>query len=239
VGALGALGERTGQHRRIVHRLDRDTSGAVMVARTLEAERALREAFEQGRVVKEDLALEEGEHPLADGEQAVIDLPIGPGRKRGGTMRVIDGGKPARTRLRVEQRFRGYTLLVCEPLTGRTHQLRVHLVHEGFPLAVDPDYGRRSALLLSELKAGYRPKPGRPERPLIERLTLHARRVVVQPRPEGEDPAEEPPAPGPEAEAGRPTGLAALSRTIEVSAPVPPDLAKTLKQLAKVRPPRR
>ena len=59
-------------------------------------------------------------------------------------------------------------------VTGRTHQLRVHLAWAGFPLAVDPTYGRRSALALSEIKPGYRHKPGRAELPLIDRLTLHA-----------------------------------------------------------------
>jgi len=216
VGALGALGERQGRHLRIVHRLDKDTSGVVLVACTLEAERELRDAFDRGLVAKEYLALVEGEHPLADGEEQVVEHPIGPDRRRGGTMRVCADGKPASTRLRVAQRFRGYTLLSCEPLTGRTHQIRVHLAHEGFPLAVDPTYGRRSALLLSEIKAGYRPKPGRAERPLIDRLTLHAARVVVPP-----------------------AALAGTHPAIDVSAPLPADFDKTLKQMAKVRPPRR
>ena len=208
VGALGELGERLGQHLRIVHRLDRDTSGAVLVARTLEAERELRVAFDGGAVRKRYLALVEGEHPLADGGDERIDRPIGPDKKRGGTMRVREDGKPASTRIRVERRYRGFTLLECEPLTGRTHQLRVHLAHAGFPLAVDGLYGRRDALLLSELKPGYRAKPGRPERPLIARLTLHAWRLAF---------------PGPDG-------------PLEVEAPLPPDFQKTLKQLAKVRP---
>ena len=212
VGGLARLGERLGSHLRVVHRLDKDTSGAVLVARTVEAERELREAFDTGAITKEYLALVEGEHPLADGESEVIDQPLGPGRKRGGEMRVTPDGKPSRTRVRVEQRFRGYTLLRCEPLTGRTHQIRVHLAHEGFPLAVDPAYGRRSALLLSEIKAGYRPKPGRAERPLIERLSLHAARVVI------------------------PGSASAGTQPVEVEAPLPADFAKTLKQMAKVRP---
>jgi 23S rRNA pseudouridine1911/1915/1917 synthase len=217
VGALGDLGERLQSHLRIVHRLDRDTSGAVLVARTLEAEQALRAAFDEGRVHKRYLALVEGEHPLPDGETLLIDRPIGPERGKGGAqMRVSAEGKPARTRIGVERRFRGYTLLACEPLTGRTHQIRVHLADLGFPLAVDPLYGRRSELLLSELKAGYRPKPGRVERPLIGRLSLHAERVEL---PAGTLPGQE--------------------RPIDVRAPLPEDLERTLKQLAKVRAPRR
>ena len=127
---------------------------------------------------------------------------------------VRDDGKEARTRISVEQRFRGFTLLRCEPMTGRTHQIRVHLAAKGFPLAVDPLYGRRRALPLSEIKAGYRAKPGRPESPLIDRLTLHALEIEF---PLPSDPG----------------------RSVRVQSPVPRDFARTLKQLGKVRPPRR
>jgi 23S rRNA pseudouridine1911/1915/1917 synthase len=199
---------------RAVHRLDKDTTGVLVVAKHLAAERALRSAFEEDRVRKTYLALVEGEHPLADGQELEIDLPLGPDEKRSGRM-VVDAveGKPARTRVAVEQRFRGYTWLACHPLTGRTHQIRVHLAAVGFPLAVDPVYGRQSALLLSNLKAGYRAKPGRPERPLVARLTLHAAAIEF-------------PAPS------------AGGRMVRVEAPLPEDLARLLKQLAKVRAPR-
>ena len=197
---------------RNVHRLDKDTTGALVVAKHLEAERALRTAFEEDRVEKTYHALVEGEHPLADGAEDVIDLAIGPDERRSGRVVVQpDGGKPARTRISVLERFHGYTWMRCRPLTGRTHQIRVHLAATGFPLAVDPVYGRRSDLRLSAIKAGYRSKPGRPERPLVTRLTLHAAEVAVP----------SPSAPG---------------RTIRVEAPLPKDLAKLLKQLGKVRP---
>jgi 23S rRNA pseudouridine955/2504/2580 synthase len=84
------------------------------------------------------------------------------------------GGKPAVTEYQPLKLYRGYTLVECRPRTGRTHQIRVHLASIGHPLAVDPRYGGRDKIQLSELKSGYRPKPGRPERALIERLTLHA-----------------------------------------------------------------
>jgi 23S rRNA pseudouridine1911/1915/1917 synthase len=197
---------------RAVHRLDKDTSGVLVVAKHLEAERSLRLAFEQGNVHKTYWALVEGEHPLADGEELVIDLALGPDERRSGRV-VVDphAGKQARTALRVLQRFRGFTWVACRPLTGRTHQIRVHLAAVGFPLAVDPLYGRREQLLLSEVKAGYRAKPGRPERPMIERLTLHAASIEV---PAPRDPG----------------------RMIRVEAALPKDLAQLLKQLAKVRP---
>jgi 23S rRNA pseudouridine1911/1915/1917 synthase len=197
---------------RAVHRLDKDTSGVLVVAKHLEAERALRAAFEHDRVEKTYLALVEGEHPLAEGEEELIDRALGPDEKRSGRVAVlVHGGKPAQTRIAVEQRFRGYTLLRCRPLTGRTHQIRVHLAATGFPLAVDPLYGRRSELCLSALKAGYKRKSGRPERPLVSRLTLHAAEIVL-------------PAPG-----GGPP--------IRVGSPLPKDLANLLKQLGRVRAP--
>jgi RluA family pseudouridine synthase len=204
--ALDALAFRP----RLLHRLDKDTTGVVLVAKTIEAERRLRRAFEEREVSKTYLALVEGEHRLPDGEDALIDLPIGPDERRSGRMRVDRlEGKPSTTRIRVAQRFRGYTLLECEPLTGRTHQIRVHLREVGFPLAVDPQYGRREALALSDFKRGYRRKPGTSERPLIDRLTLHARAIEF-PRVEGQ---------------GR----------VRVESPIPADLARTLKQLAKFR----
>ena len=216
---LSIAAERRGEHDepgpdsfrpRLVHRIDKETSGAVLVAKHLEAERVLRSAFEEGRVGKEYLALVEGEHPLADGESEVIDLPLQHDPRRGGRVRVSEGdGKPSRTRVSVERRFRGYTLLRCAPLTGRTHQIRVHVAARGFPLAVDKLYGRRDGLLLSELKPGYKHKRGVVERPLIDRLTLHASRIAF---PGISTPGEH-----------------------EVEAPLPKDLERVLKQLARVR----
>ena len=205
--------ERLALRLRPVHRLDKETSGVLVVAKDLEAERFLRTAFEERALRKVYLALVEGEHPLAAGAWEEIDLPIGADPRKSGRM-VVDErqGKQALTRITVEQRFRGYTLLRCEPRTGRTHQIRVHLAAVGFPLAVDRLYGRRDALCLSQLKPRYKPKRGRPERPLIGRLTLHCAEIGV-PRPRE---PEAPPA--------------------AVRAPLPRDFVQVLKQLSKVRP---
>jgi 23S rRNA pseudouridine1911/1915/1917 synthase len=199
---------------RLVHRLDRDTSGAMVVAKSVEAERELGAAFEEARVAKRYLALVEGEHPLADGESEEIVIAIGPDARRTGQMCARSDGKPATTVVRVAQRFRGYTLMECEPRTGRTHQIRVHLAAKGFPLAVDPLYGRRKELLLSELKSGYRKKPGQVETPLVARLTLHAAQLEIP-------------------------SVAEPGQVVRIQAPLPSDLARTIKQLSKVRPPRR
>jgi 23S rRNA pseudouridine1911/1915/1917 synthase len=196
---------------RLVHRIDKDTTGCVLVAKHLEAERFLRSAFDRREIGKRYLALVEGEHPVADEAEEVIDLPLLHDERRGGRMIVSEeDGKPSRTVVRAAERYHGFTLLACEPETGRTHQIRAHLAATGFPLAVDPVYGRRDALFLSELKSGYRAKSGRVERPLIDRLTLHAARLAFPSPTAGE--------------------------TIAVESPLPRDLVRTLKQLAKVRP---
>ena len=239
---------------RLLHRLDKDTTGVVLVAKTIDAERRLRAAFERDEIRKEYLALVEGEYPLADGDADVVDLPIGPDEKKSGRMRIDRaGGKASRTRISVAQRFRGYTLLQCEPLTGRTHQIRVHLREIGFPLVVDALYGRRKALALSEIKRDYRKKPGHVESPLIERMTLHALAIEF-------------PDPGDDSEGGSDGGSDGGSyggshggqeresdfasngkgangvahpvhgrRRIRVESPIPRDLARVLKQLSKVR----
>lgn len=201
----------TGSFRpRIVHRIDKDTSGALVVAKDLDAERVLRGAFESGGIDKAYLALVEGEHPLGEGESEVIDRPLASDERKSGRMRAVTkGGKASRTRISVAERFRGFTLLRCEPLTGRTHQIRVHLSDMGFPLVVDRFYGRRDAFFLSEFKSSYRPKKGQQERPLIGRLTLHAWRLGFD-SPSGE--------------------------RVDVEAPIPGDFTRALKQLRKVRP---
>ena len=202
--------EGMGFRPRLVHRIDKDTTGIVLVAKNIETERRLRDAFASGDVKKSYLALVEGDYPLSPDETTVIDYPIGPDQRKSGRMRVDEkGGKASQTRVAVEERFRGYTLMRCEPLTGRTHQIRVHLSASGFPLAVDPIYGRRNALALSEIKRNYRPKRGGQESPLIKRLTLHAERLSF---PDGN------------------------GEMHSVQAPLPKDFGRILKQLAKVRP---
>lgn len=197
---------------RLVHRIDKDTSGCVLVAKDLETERALRTAFEDGRVQKDYLALAEGE--WFEDEPRLIDQPIAPGPRRSGRMAVRSDGRPSQTRVVPEERFRGYTLLRCSPLTGRTHQIRVHLSDAGFPLVVDPLYGRRDTLKLSDFKPGYKVKRGAVERPLLDRLALHAWRITF---PDLTTPAAPP---------------------ITVEAPLPADLERVLKQMRKVRRPR-
>lgn len=159
---------------RALHRLDLGTSGVLLYALDLEAERHYRELFAQRGVEKIYHALVIGEVR----QSGVIDAPLELAKADGSLMRVASkGGKESITEYEPLQRFRGYSLIEARPKTGRTHQIRVHLASIGHPLAVDPLYGGRERMMLSELKPGYRPKPGRHEKPLIDRLTLHAAAV--------------------------------------------------------------
>jgi tRNA pseudouridine32 synthase/23S rRNA pseudouridine746 synthase len=125
----------------VVHRLDRGTSGVLLFARSAAAHRALNLAFDSRAVEKRYLAIVRG----APADDRRVTAWIAPGRK--GRMRFAaegdDRAKPAATRVRVVERFpgAGLALVECAPETGRTHQIRVHRLAEGTPLAFDPDYG--------------------------------------------------------------------------------------------------
>lgn len=203
-------GEGRTPRPRVVHRLDKETSGAVVLAKSREALRSLTSQFTKRKVEKEYAALVHGVPHRVDG---VIDLPIGY-ELRSNKLRA--GGRdarPARTQYVVAERFRGYSLLHVMPLTGRQHQIRIHLEAVGHPLVVDKSYGDRQELLLSSFKKNYRPNRRRIERPLLDRLALHARRLKFESPATGE--------------------------TVEVVAEYPKDLAVTLKQLRKWAAPHR
>lgn len=155
-----------------VHRLDKDTSGVLLFAKTAEAHKALNEQFEIGRVGKIYTAVVQG-RPVP--EEGSIDAPISADPERAGKMRVFRKGKPSLTLYRVTEYFRSFSLVRLELKTGRTHQIRVHLRHLGFPLAVDPLYGTRTALYIEDIKKNkLRPRFEEDRVPLIERCSLHA-----------------------------------------------------------------
>jgi 23S rRNA pseudouridine1911/1915/1917 synthase len=122
----------------IVHRLDRDTSGLLMVARNDAAQASLQAQLKARRIKKTYLALVHGSVAAAVGR---IEAPIGrdPGRRT--RMAVVPSGRAATTGYRVGERFEGWTLLELDLVTGRTHQIRVHLQAIGHPVAGDPIYG--------------------------------------------------------------------------------------------------
>lgn len=149
----------------IVHRLDRDTSGLLVVARNDRAQVGLMAQLKARRMKKRYLALVGGAVAAIVGR---IEAPIGRDPRRRTRMAVVPGGRPAVTGYRVRERFAGWTLLELDLVTGRTHQLRVHLTSIGHPVAGDRVYGTG---------------PARRGPPGLERLFLHSWRLeLISPR---------------------------------------------------------
>jgi 23S rRNA pseudouridine1911/1915/1917 synthase len=124
----------------VVHRLDKNTSGVMMVAKSKAAQLDLSAQLKGRRVLKKYLILVKG-HPSPD--QGVIEAPIGRHFRDRKRMSVAPGGRQARTLYRVIRRLNGYSLVEAILQTGRTHQIRVHFAHRGWPVAGDATYGVR------------------------------------------------------------------------------------------------
>ncbi|NLH15721.1 MAG: RNA pseudouridine synthase, partial [Phycisphaerae bacterium] len=157
---------------RLIHRLDKDTSGVMLLAKTVEMQRRCTEWLEQRRIRKTYLALVAG---YVSPPTGVIEAGLG--RLSHDSQRMcVDPkkGKPAVTEYDLLADFGGVALVLARPITGRTHQIRVHFAHQGFPLAIDALYGATRPILLSDFKMGYTVKGKEEESPLIDRLTLHA-----------------------------------------------------------------
>jgi 23S rRNA pseudouridine1911/1915/1917 synthase len=160
---------------RLGHRLDKDTSGVLLVVKNREVDAAVTDAFTRRRVKKTYLAVVRGVPSRPEGW---IDAPLARD-PQGETilhMRVDPDGQPARTRWRVKEAFARHALLELEPFTGRTHQLRVHLAHAGHPILCDHLYGDVRPLWRSDLVPGL---PAEADGIVIDRLALHAQRLEL------------------------------------------------------------
>lgn len=188
----------------VVHRIDRDTSGLLLMALNERAHRYYNSLFQNRSLTKIYYGLVTGSFSLDEGtfDQPIEEHPVIPGK-----MRVGRKGKSAITHFKVEERFRGYTWIRFQIETGRTHQIRVHLQNAGHSLVCDPLYGSADPILLSGFKKKFNlSKADEEERPLMSRLALHAFSVDLTDQ------------------AGNPQ---------EITAPVSRDLDATLKQLRK------
>jgi 23S rRNA pseudouridine1911/1915/1917 synthase len=192
-----------------VHRIDRDTSGLVLFARDAESHRSLSLAFEGRRVEKRYIAVVHGRPAWKETD---CDLPLAPnGNKRGLTIIDKFQGKKSLSLFRFLGGAGNYSLLEAEPRTGRTHQIRVHLAALGHPIVCDSLYGSDKPVFLSSFKPGWRGDPFE-ERPLLERLGLHAAELTLPDR------------------AGDP---AAAAGPLRLHAPLPRDMAALIRQMEK------
>jgi RluA family pseudouridine synthase len=173
---LGLVRAKLGGNVALVHRLDADTSGLVLFAKTKPALDYLSGQFQSKTVVKTYLALTVGV-PARD--EFTVDLVLKEDEARPGRMCIVKKhGQASVTEFIVRENFprpagrASFACLECRPLTSRPHQIRVHLAASGTPVLNDALYGDTTRLLLSDLKRGYKGRAD--EKPLITRLALHA-----------------------------------------------------------------
>jgi 23S rRNA pseudouridine1911/1915/1917 synthase len=205
---FGRLSGLAGEGRAgIVHRLDRDTSGVILVAKEEQTHRDLSQLFEQRKIFKEYAALTAG---VLDRDSDYIEGRIGHHPTDRVKMIVSDeddeDARDAVSYYEVIERFRGFTFVRIQPRTGRTHQIRVHLASVGCPVLADKVYGGRDCFHLSDLVPGLDPAA---DELLLPRQALHAHRLRLRhPR---------------------------RNQILELEAPLPPEFQKTLSALRRHR----
>jgi 23S rRNA pseudouridine1911/1915/1917 synthase len=203
------LSSESGDYRPgVVHRLDRDTSGAILIAKQDAAHRDLSMQFEKRKIFKEYAAITAG---VLDRDSDYVEARIAHHRRDRVKMMVAedddDDAKDACSYYEVIERFRGYTFCRIQPRTGRTHQIRVHLASVGCPVLADKVYSGRDAFRLSDLVRDLDPAM---DETLLHRQALHAFRLRFRHPHEG--------------------------KIVEIEAPLPADMQRTLTALRKYRP---
>ncbi len=187
-----------------VHRLDKDTSGVIVFAKNEDVHKYLSQQFEERSTKKIYNGLVIGKPMDASG---TIDEPIAEHYSKNGTMAINALGKPSVTVYEVAEQFKSFSWMQFQILTGRTHQIRVHMKHLGHPIVCDALYGDAKPVLLSSFKKKFNlAKSAEEERPILNRLALHAAQLSF-------------------------TDLHKNTQTFE--APLPKDLRALLQQLRK------
>ena len=137
----------------IVHRIDKDTSGLLLIAKTNQIHEILADDFKNKRIKREYIALLDG---VFSQGSATIDAPIGRDKQNREKMAVVEDGKHAITHMKVLKRYDGYTLVSCVLETGRTHQIRVHMAYIGYPIHNDPIYSKKEADSFGQFLHSYK-----------------------------------------------------------------------------------
>lgn len=194
------LAQEMEPNAQVCHRLDKDTSGVLAIARHPEAYRHLSIQFEQRQVTKTYHAVVDGNHQF---ENRMVDLSIL--KLSDGTVKIDRAGKSAQTWFTTLQFFKNHSLVQCQPVTGRMHQIRVHLSWLKAPIAGDVTYGGK-AFYLSSIKRGYNLKKEAEEEPFMKRMALHAYSLSF---------------------------LGLNGEKLEITAPYPKDFGALLKQLSQ------
>ena len=196
----------------IVHRLDLDTSGAIIIAKNDASHAGLAALFERKEIQKEYFAIVLGQ---LNADREIVDRPIGHHPRIRVKMAIADANdpdaKPAQTYFEVLERFRGFSTMRCLPKTGRTHQIRVHAASLGCPILCDKLYGGRSSITLDEIarRAPSVKDDRETSPPILSRQALHARKITFT----------------------HPT----TGRVMEIEAPLPQDMLGTLEALRRYR----
>jgi 23S rRNA pseudouridine955/2504/2580 synthase/23S rRNA pseudouridine1911/1915/1917 synthase len=159
----------------VVHRLDKDTSGAMIFARNAASHKNLNEQMMNNSIKKIYHCIVTG---VVQQDSFDIDIPIIHNSTKPNLSLPSARGKASLTKIKVLKRFRIASLLECELVTGRHHQIRVHCATVGHPLFIDPDYGKQSEFFLSSIKRKYHLNKNEVEKPIMNRVSLHSKSIA-------------------------------------------------------------